>query len=124
MVTDKEAFFVDISNKKKPKKGDEVGRSEIVSHCRSPGHRYCCSTGSGEDYFNLPMFSRFLQIPPVHSAPLAFLSFSAKGTTVSLEERQSVLIWNAESIVFVQTDKPIYKPGQTGECLLCLQRGP
>ncbi|NXX96850.1 OVOS protein, partial [Centropus bengalensis] len=52
-------------------------------------------------------------IPPAHSAPLAFISFSAKGTTVSLQERQSLMIWNTESIVFVQTDKPIYKPGQT-----------
>ncbi|NXW49381.1 OVOS protein, partial [Nyctiprogne leucopyga] len=52
-------------------------------------------------------------IPPVSSAPLAFISFSAKGTTVSLEERRSVMIWNVESIVFMQTDKPIYKPGQS-----------
>ncbi|NXG14494.1 OVOS protein, partial [Grallaria varia] len=52
------------------------------------------------------------KIPPVHSSPLAFISFSAKGTTVSLEERRSVMIWNTDSIVFVQTDKPIYKPGQ------------
>ncbi|XP_010140122.1 PREDICTED: ovostatin-like [Buceros rhinoceros silvestris] len=51
-------------------------------------------------------------VPPAKSAPLAFISFSAKGTTVSLEERRSVMIWNVESIVFVQTDKPIYKPGQ------------
>ncbi|NXI47851.1 OVOS protein, partial [Galbula dea] len=52
-------------------------------------------------------------IPPVRSAPLAFISFSAKGSTVSLEERRSVMIWNTDSIVFVQTDKPIYKPGQS-----------
>ncbi|NWH63128.1 OVOS protein, partial [Geococcyx californianus] len=52
-------------------------------------------------------------IPPVHSAPLAFISFSAEGATVRLEERRSVMIWNTESIVFVQTDKPIYKPGQS-----------
>ncbi|KFQ69903.1 Ovostatin, partial [Phaethon lepturus] len=52
-------------------------------------------------------------VPPISSAPLAFMSFSAKGTTVSLEERRSVMIWNTESIVFVQTDKPIYKPGQS-----------
>uniref|UniRef100_A0A8C5TG92 Ovostatin n=1 Tax=Malurus cyaneus samueli TaxID=2593467 RepID=A0A8C5TG92_9PASS len=59
-----------------------------------------------------PLCFNFM-IPPVHSAPLAFISFSAKGTTVSLEERRSVMIWSADSIVFVQTDKPIYKPGQT-----------
>ncbi|NWV38179.1 OVOS protein, partial [Grantiella picta] len=53
------------------------------------------------------------RVPPVHSSPLAFISFSAKGSTVSLEERRSVMIWHTASIVFVQTDKPIYKPGQT-----------
>ncbi|XP_030803233.1 ovostatin-like [Camarhynchus parvulus] len=53
------------------------------------------------------------KIPPAHSAPLAFISFSAKGSTIRLEERRSVMIWNTDSIVFVQTDKPIYKPGQT-----------
>ncbi|NXK40948.1 OVOS protein, partial [Piprites chloris] len=52
------------------------------------------------------------KIPPVHSSPLAFISFSAKGITVSLEERRSVMLWNTDSIVFVQTDKPMYKPGQ------------
>ncbi|XP_040450917.1 ovostatin-like [Falco naumanni] len=52
-------------------------------------------------------------IPPLHSAPLAFISFSAKGTTVSLAERRSVMIWNTDSIIFMQTDKPIYKPGQS-----------
>ncbi|KFP86852.1 Ovostatin, partial [Acanthisitta chloris] len=53
------------------------------------------------------------KVPPVHSTQLAFISFSAKGTTVNLEEQRSVMIWNTESIVFVQTDKPIYKPGQS-----------
>uniref|UniRef100_A0A8C9KUM3 Ovostatin-like n=1 Tax=Serinus canaria TaxID=9135 RepID=A0A8C9KUM3_SERCA len=53
------------------------------------------------------------KIPPAHSAPLAFISFSGKGSTVSLEERRSVMVWSTDSIVFVQTDKPIYKPGQT-----------
>ncbi|POI35426.1 hypothetical protein CIB84_000822, partial [Bambusicola thoracicus] len=52
-------------------------------------------------------------IPPVISVPLAFISFTAKGTTFDLKERRSVMIWNMESFVFVQTDKPIYKPGQS-----------
>ncbi|XP_062427192.1 ovostatin-like [Rhea pennata] len=52
-------------------------------------------------------------ISPATSDLLAFISFFANGTTVSLEERRSVMIWNMESIVFVQTDKPIYKPGQS-----------
>ncbi|XP_061866688.1 LOW QUALITY PROTEIN: ovostatin-like [Colius striatus] len=64
------------------------------------------TTSNGLQCFNF-------MIPPVNSALLAFISFSAKGITVSLEERRLVMIWNRESIVFVQTDKPIYKPGQS-----------
>ncbi|KGL79418.1 Ovostatin, partial [Tinamus guttatus] len=63
-------------------------------------------TSNGLQCFNF-------MIPPVSSVLLAFISFSVNGTTVSLEERRSVMIWNMESIVFVQTDKPIYKPGQS-----------
>ncbi|XP_050799023.1 ovostatin-like [Gopherus flavomarginatus] len=47
------------------------------------------------------------------SDPLAFIIFSAKGHTVHLSERRSVAIQNVDSVVFIQTDKPIYKPGQT-----------
>nr|XP_006136454.1 ovostatin-like isoform X1 [Pelodiscus sinensis] len=51
--------------------------------------------------------------PRATASPLAFVTFSAKGATVRLAERRSVAIQNVESIVFVQTDKPIYKPRQT-----------
>ncbi|XP_054682158.1 ovostatin-like [Grus americana] len=52
------------------------------------------------------------KVPPATSDPLAFISFSAKGTTVNLAERRSVAIQNVDNTVFIQTDKPIYKPGQ------------
>lgn len=55
-----------------------------------------------------------LQVPPATSDPLAFISFSAKGTAVDLAERRSVVIQNVDNSVFIQTDKPIYKPGQKG----------
>ncbi|NWX05013.1 OVOS protein, partial [Caloenas nicobarica] len=55
---------------------------------------------------------REFKVPPAASDPLAFISFSAKGTTVNLAERRSVAIQNVDSSVFIQTDKPIYKPGQ------------
>ncbi|KFP70300.1 Ovostatin, partial [Acanthisitta chloris] len=53
------------------------------------------------------------KVPPATSDPVAFISFSAKGTTINLAERRSVAIQNVDNAVFVQTDKPIYKPGQT-----------
>ncbi|XP_041317857.1 ovostatin-like [Pyrgilauda ruficollis] len=53
------------------------------------------------------------KVPPATSDPLAFVSFSAKGATVDLAERRSVAIQNVDGAVLVQTDKPLYKPGQT-----------
>uniref|UniRef100_A0A8B9N5E5 Alpha-2-macroglobulin n=1 Tax=Accipiter nisus TaxID=211598 RepID=A0A8B9N5E5_9AVES len=39
--------------------------------------------------------------------------WAVKGATLQFRSRKSVLVKNSESLVFVQTDKPIYKPGQT-----------
>ncbi|NXG75108.1 OVOS protein, partial [Baryphthengus martii] len=52
------------------------------------------------------------KVPPATSDPLAFISFSAKGATVDLSERRSVAIENVDNTLFIQMDKPIYKPGQ------------
>ncbi|NWU72201.1 OVOS protein, partial [Pterocles burchelli] len=60
------------------------------------------------DFFKCSKF----KVPPATSDPLAFISFSAKGTTVNLAERRSVAIQNVDNTVVIQTDKPIYKPGQ------------
>uniref|UniRef100_A0A8C3Y0H0 Alpha-2-macroglobulin n=1 Tax=Catharus ustulatus TaxID=91951 RepID=A0A8C3Y0H0_CATUS len=45
---------------------------------------------------------------------VAFLTVTVTGDTQQFKSRKSVLIKNSESLVFIQTDKPIYKPGQTG----------
>ncbi|KAM9230693.1 alpha-2-macroglobulin-like [Dugong dugon] len=42
-----------------------------------------------------------------------FLSVQVKGSTQEFKKRTTVVVKNEESLVFVQTDKPIYKPGQT-----------
>ncbi|NXK68024.1 OVOS protein, partial [Sylvietta virens] len=60
------------------------------------------------DFFKCSEF----KVPPATSDPVAFISFSAKGATVDLGERRSVAIQNVDNVVFVQTDKPLYKPGQ------------
>lgn len=83
---------------------------QSVSYSRTLGFR-------GPQHISFTTFPpRFfsLQVPPAASDPLAFISFSAKGPTVNLAERRSVAIQNVDSTVFVQTDKPIYKPGQKG----------
>ncbi|NXI47854.1 OVOS protein, partial [Galbula dea] len=61
-----------------------------------------------DDFFKCCEF----KVPPANSDPLAFISFTAKGITVNLSERRSVAIENVDNAVFIQTDKPIYKPEQ------------
>ncbi|NWI53675.1 A2MG protein, partial [Calyptomena viridis] len=56
--------------------------------------------------FSLPKSNRPL-------LPGTFLTVTVKGDTLQFRSRKSVLVQNSESLVFVQTDKPIYKPGQT-----------
>lgn len=62
-----------------------------------------------------------LRISPVFQVPrspsseeVMFLSVQVKGATHEFRRQTTVLVKNQESLVFVQTDKPIYKPGQTG----------
>ncbi|XP_068962210.1 alpha-2-macroglobulin [Petaurus breviceps papuanus] len=43
---------------------------------------------------------------------VAFFTVQVKGPTHTFNKRKTVLVKNTESLVFVQTDKPIYKPGQ------------
>lgn len=51
---------------------------------------------------------------PVSSSneEVMFLTAQVKGPTHEFKKRTTVLVKNPESLVFVQTDKPIYKPGQ------------
>ncbi|XP_045695720.1 ovostatin homolog 2-like [Phyllostomus hastatus] len=46
------------------------------------------------------------------STQLAFVTLLAKGDTVKIFERRSVALISEETVTFVQTDKPIYKPGE------------
>ncbi|NXR25213.1 A2MG protein, partial [Cinclus mexicanus] len=45
--------------------------------------------------------------------PAMFLSVTVRGATLQFSSRKLVAVQNSESLVFIQTDKPIYKPGQT-----------
>ncbi|KAM9230694.1 ovostatin-like [Dugong dugon] len=63
---------------------------------------------TGENFFKCINF----EVPEARPDPQAFITFSAKGATLNLQERRSVAIQAKRDMVFVQTDKPIYKPGQ------------
>ncbi|NXG60626.1 A2MG protein, partial [Hemiprocne comata] len=65
---------------------------------------------SEKDVFTCIPFS----IPKSTSqSPVTFITVMVKGMTLQFRSRKSVLVKNSESLVFLQTDKPIYKPGQT-----------
>ncbi|XP_003926724.1 alpha-2-macroglobulin [Saimiri boliviensis] len=53
-------------------------------------------------------------VPKISSSEeVMFLTLQVKGPTQEFKKRTSVIVKNDESLVFVQTDKSIYKPGQT-----------
>lgn len=60
------------------------------------------------------MLLLFLQVPVFPEETIVYLRAEVKGKTVDLEKRQKVLISSTKPLMFIQTDKPIYKPGQTG----------
>ncbi|XP_009318447.1 PREDICTED: alpha-2-macroglobulin-like, partial [Pygoscelis adeliae] len=64
---------------------------------------------SEKDVFTCIPFS----LPKSNNTSVTFLTVMVKGATLQFRSRKSVLVKNSESLVFVQTDKPIYKPGQT-----------
>ncbi|NWW81996.1 A2MG protein, partial [Climacteris rufus] len=45
--------------------------------------------------------------------PVTLLTVTVKGATLQFRSANLVVVENSESLVFVQTDKPIYKPGQS-----------
>ncbi|XP_014425634.2 alpha-2-macroglobulin-like isoform X2 [Pelodiscus sinensis] len=64
---------------------------------------------TGKDVFKCIPFT----LPKSNSSAAAFLTVLVKGPTLEFKSQKSVLVKNSESLCFVQTDKPIYKPGQT-----------
>ncbi|XP_075467863.1 alpha-2-macroglobulin-like isoform X2 [Ascaphus truei] len=50
--------------------------------------------------------------PQTNSTEVGFLTLDADGDSLHFKSRKSVLIKPLQSLVFIQTDKPIYKPGQ------------
>ncbi|KAB0388116.1 hypothetical protein FD755_003072 [Muntiacus reevesi] len=56
-------------------------------------------------------YCRSFTIP--ESASSAFITVQVQGPTQNFIKKKPIYIRKEESLVFVQTDKPIYKPGQT-----------
>uniref|UniRef100_A0A8C3BCZ8 Alpha-2-macroglobulin-like protein 1 n=1 Tax=Cairina moschata TaxID=8855 RepID=A0A8C3BCZ8_CAIMO len=54
------------------------------------------------------------QVPPPVGQPeeVAFIEITALGANTEVQKKQKVLIKHAEKKTLIQTDKPVYKPGQ------------
>lgn len=59
-----------------------------------------------------------LQVPSVPTKTVASISITVRGESTSMTKKTKILIEPPAFIHIVQTDKPIYKPGQTGMCLV------
>ncbi|XP_066211880.1 ovostatin homolog 2-like [Saccopteryx leptura] len=75
------------------------------------------------DEFNTTIFEQFVKeesfyacadfkVSQKSSKELAFMTLLAKGATLEIFERRSIALISEETVTFVQTDKPIYKPGE------------
>ncbi|NP_001427290.1 alpha-2-macroglobulin-like precursor [Microcaecilia unicolor] len=53
-----------------------------------------------------------IQLPKPKSSEVVFITLQGKGETLLLKGRKAILLQPRETLVFVQTDKPIYKPDQ------------
>lgn len=64
------------------------------------------------------------QVPQVHTRTVASVKVDLQGAKAITSKKTKILIKPPAFIHLVQTDKPIYKPGQTGrggrECCYCL----
>uniref|UniRef100_A0A8D2QJV0 Alpha-2-macroglobulin n=1 Tax=Zonotrichia albicollis TaxID=44394 RepID=A0A8D2QJV0_ZONAL len=66
---------------------------------------------SEKDVFTCIPFS--VSISSSVPLPFVFLNVTVRGATLQFSSRKVLAVQNSESLVFIQTDKPIYKPGQT-----------
>lgn len=62
-----------------------------------------------KDLFHCVSFT----VPPTaHDEEVMFLTVQVKGETHKFQKRSTVMVKNKDSLLFIQTDKAIYKPGQ------------
>ncbi|XP_056298071.1 alpha-2-macroglobulin isoform X2 [Pseudoliparis swirei] len=62
-----------------------------------------------EDFYRCVTF----QVPAVRSATVATVSVTIRGASASVSRNTKILVEPASFIHIIQTDKPLYKPGQT-----------
>ncbi|XP_015192992.2 alpha-2-macroglobulin-like protein 1 isoform X2 [Lepisosteus oculatus] len=53
------------------------------------------------------------QVPTVNTNTVVQVRVTVRGQTVEMDKETKILIQPSETLTFIQTDKPVYKPGQT-----------
>ncbi len=59
------------------------------------------------------IFICIFQVPVVTVESVASVNVAIRGAETSLSKATEILINPPKSLLFIQSDKPIYKPGQT-----------
>lgn len=59
-----------------------------------------------------------LQVPTVRSRTVATINVTIQGESALMSKKTKILIEPPAFIHIIQTDKPVYKPGQTGKYLM------
>lgn len=59
------------------------------------------------------------QVPSIEKDDVKMLEVEVQGDTFHSKESQQVLVKVFKPASFIQTDKPIYIPGQTGKACPC-----
>uniref|UniRef100_A0A4X2LQ63 Alpha-2-macroglobulin n=1 Tax=Vombatus ursinus TaxID=29139 RepID=A0A4X2LQ63_VOMUR len=77
---------------------NRLNGSTVLNHHVNDKQAFLCLP------FTIPRLSTLSEV--------AFFTVQVKGLTHTFSKRKTVLVKNSESLVFVQTDKPIYKPEQ------------
>ncbi|XP_063763820.1 alpha-2-macroglobulin isoform X2 [Eleginops maclovinus] len=74
-----------------------------------PGKTTILEQAVDKDFYRCLNF----QVPTVHSRTVASINVNLNGEGVSVNKKTKILIERPAFIHIIQTDKPIYKPGQT-----------
>jgi len=69
----------------------------------------------GISYYFVWFNQVFLQAPQVDKESVQMLKVEVQGKVFRATEERKVMFRRYLPLTFIQTDKPIYNPGQTGE---------
>lgn len=70
------------------------------------------------ELYLFPILFCIFQVPLVTVSSVASVNVAIRGGTTSLNKTTQILINPPQNLIFIQSDKPIYKPGQTSNISL------